>query len=47
MRAQDIQGLKAFLKAREFLLTHRNDYDAAYRNFIWPELEKFTNQSIK
>jgi acetyl-CoA synthetase len=41
MRAQDIQGLKAFLKAREFLLTHRNDYDAAYRNFIWPELEKF------
>jgi len=41
MRAQDIQGLKAFLKAREFLLTYRNDYEATYRNFIWPELDKF------
>src|SRR5215472_12944307 len=41
MRAQDIQGLKAFLKAREFLLTYRNDYEATYRNFIWPELDTF------
>src|SRR5262250_2343960 len=41
MRAQPNTGLKAFLKAREFLLEHREDYDAAYRNFSWPELDKF------
>jgi acetyl-CoA synthetase len=41
MRAQQNTGLKAFLKAREFLLEHREDYDAAYRNFAWPELDKF------
>lgn len=41
MRAQQNKGLKAFLKAREFLLEHREDYDAAYRNFSWPELDKF------
>lgn len=41
MRAQQTKGLKAFLKAREFLLEHREDYDAAYRNFSWPELDKF------
>ena len=41
MRAQQNTGLKAFLKAREFLLEHREDYDVAYRNFAWPELDKF------
>src|SRR5215472_16769766 len=41
MRAQQNTGLKAFLKAREFLLVHPEDYDAAYRNFSWPELDKF------
>ena len=41
MRAQQNTGLKAFLKAREFLLEHRENYDAAYRNFAWPELDKF------
>src|SRR3954470_18379686 len=27
--------------ARDFLLEHRDDYDAAYRGFRWPELERF------
>ncbi|WP_224402022.1 AMP-binding protein [Pseudonocardia sp. ICBG1034] len=30
-----------FLAARDFLLTHREDYDTAYRDFRWPELEEF------
>jgi acetyl-CoA synthetase len=41
MGAQRNAGLRAFLKAREFLLEHREDYDAAYRNFAWPELDNF------
>ncbi len=32
---------QAFLKARDFLLTHREDYDTAYRDFRWPVLDKF------
>ncbi|HEV2189998.1 MAG TPA: AMP-binding protein [Stellaceae bacterium] len=32
---------EAFLKAREFLFTHRTDYDTAYRDFRWPVLDKF------
>src|SRR5579864_8562123 len=35
------EGLKAFLAAREFLLQHREDYETAYRDFRWPELDKF------
>ena len=31
----------AFLKARDFLFTHRSDYDTAYREFRWPVLDKF------
>jgi acetyl-CoA synthetase len=31
----------AFLKARDFLLAHRTDYDTAYRDFAWPRLEEF------
>jgi acetyl-CoA synthetase len=27
--------------ARDFLLTHRTDYDTAYRDFRWPELGRF------
>ena len=41
MGAQRNAGLKAFQKAREFLLEHREDYDTVYRNFTWPELDKF------
>ncbi|HTS30898.1 MAG TPA: AMP-binding protein [Bryobacteraceae bacterium] len=30
-----------FLKARDFLLAHRTDYEAAIRGFRWPELDEF------
>ena len=30
-----------FLAARDFLLRHRDDYAAAYRDFRWPELDRF------
>ena len=32
---------KAFREARDFLQAHREDYDTAYREFRWPELETF------
>jgi acetyl-CoA synthetase len=35
------QGGKAFWAAREFLLRHREDYEIAYRDFRWPELDRF------
>jgi acetyl-CoA synthetase len=35
------QGLKTFWVAREFLLLHRGDYETAYRDFRWPQLDKF------
>ena len=31
----------AFLQARDFLLAHREDYEAAYRDFRWPVLDTF------
>ncbi|MBX3501490.1 MAG: AMP-binding protein [Alphaproteobacteria bacterium] len=31
----------AFLAARDFLLEHRTDYDAARRGFRWPRLDRF------
>ena len=30
-----------FLAARDFLLAHRTDYETAYRDFRWPELDEF------
>lgn len=30
-----------FTEARDFLLSHRTDYDTAYRDFVWPRLEVF------
>ena len=30
-----------FLKARDFLLREREDYDAAYAGFAWPRLDRF------
>lgn len=39
--ARQGEGLKAFMAAREFLLQHREDYETAYRDFHWPELNKF------
>jgi len=38
---QQREGLKAFLAARDFLQTHREDYETAYRDFRWPQLDKF------
>jgi acetyl-CoA synthetase len=34
-------GTHAFRQARDFLLAHREDYDTAYRDFDWPELDGF------
>src|SRR3954452_12212514 len=31
----------AFRQVRDFLQAHREDYDTAYREFRWPELERF------
>jgi acetyl-CoA synthetase len=31
----------SFLAARDFLLTHRQDYERAYRDFQWPVLDEF------
>ena len=30
-----------FIEARDFLLRHREDYDIAYRDFRWPQLDRF------
>src|SRR5260370_42265803 len=30
-----------FLAARDFRLAHRTDYETAYRDFRWPELDEF------
>src|SRR5689334_15206028 len=35
------QSAQAFYAAREFLITHREDYDTAYRDFRWPEIDEF------
>ena len=35
------QSAQAFYAAREFLLSHREDYDTAYRDFRWPEITEF------
>jgi len=32
---------EAFYAAREYLVTHRDDYDTAYRDFRWPEIGEF------
>ena len=29
----------AFVQARDFLLAHRTDYETAYRDFAWPQLD--------
>ena len=34
-------GATAFYEARDFLWSHREDYDAACRGFRWPELSEF------
>ncbi|HUK66404.1 MAG TPA: AMP-binding protein [Anaeromyxobacteraceae bacterium] len=32
---------EAFRRARDFLQNHREDYEAAYRGFAWPVLDRF------
>ena len=32
---------QAFYAARELLFTHREDYDTAYREFRWPQIDEF------
>jgi acetyl-CoA synthetase len=39
--ATSVDALKSFLAARDFLLAHRDDYETAYRDFRWPQLETF------
>lgn len=34
-------GADTFYAARQFLLDHREDYDVAYRDFRWPEIDEF------
>jgi acetyl-CoA synthetase len=34
-------SLQAFKQARQFLLDHRTDYATAYRDFRWPQMERF------
>jgi acetyl-CoA synthetase len=31
----------SFIEARDFLLRHRDDYTTAYRDFVWPKLDRF------
>jgi acetyl-CoA synthetase len=38
---EPINATQAFRDARDFLLAHRDDYETAYRDFEWPELEMF------
>jgi acetyl-CoA synthetase len=38
---EESDATHAFRQARDFLLAHRGDYDTAYREFRWPELERF------
>jgi acetyl-CoA synthetase len=30
-----------FIRARDFLIAQREEYDAAYRGFVWPRVEQF------
>jgi acetyl-CoA synthetase len=36
-----MRSVDAFLHARDLLLARRDDYEAAYRDFRWPELDRF------
>ena len=36
-----MDGGRAFLEARDFLIAHRDDYAAAYAGFRWPVLDRF------
>src|SRR5262249_52940525 len=38
---EESAATQAFRQARDFRLAHREDYDTAYRDFRWPELDRF------
>src|SRR5258707_3222053 len=38
---QPTPATAAFRAARDLLLSHRGDYEAARREFAWPELDEF------
>jgi acetyl-CoA synthetase len=38
---EDTMSTEAFRRARDYLLAHREDYEAAYRGFTWPVLDRF------
>ena len=37
----DVVAIQEFRDARDLLLAHGGDYEAAYRGFRWPRLETF------
>lgn len=39
--ATTAQATAQFLRARETLIARRDDYEAAYRTFTWPQFEAF------
>jgi acetyl-CoA synthetase len=41
MRDAAEDAYQEFLRARNFLLCHRDDYETAYREFRWPVLDRF------
>jgi acetyl-CoA synthetase len=36
-----VSATELFRRARDFLVQHRSDYDAAYRGFHWPVIDRF------
>src|SRR6516162_2151878 len=36
-----LTGAAEFLRARDYLLAHRSDYELVCRNFSWPALDRF------
>jgi acetyl-CoA synthetase len=36
-----MSSVSEFLKARDYLLAHRDDYGTALRGFVWPRMERF------
>src|SRR5215469_8189929 len=36
-----MNATEKFIAARQFLLSNRNDYEKAYREFCWPDLSDF------
>src|SRR5882672_9719153 len=41
VQSRAVMTAHPFLAARDFLLTHRTDYDTAFDGFRWPSMETF------